>query len=239
MKNLILFFCFLSVILNSFSQNLIINPGFEEYTKCPRDKLNNHLESHGVKGWRFAGDYWNTCGQYYKEPHSGNGVAELWFFCQTPYVRNVGMLGTLTSTLVKDKYYYFEMFVCLSQSRNMGTIAIDAICIAFTENDKFRLKDTIREVQICSPKEKIISDSVNWTKISGYFKATGNEKYIVIGGFKPRKEVNYKMINPYTNKKIIKKHYKTESYNHASYYIDDLLLVPVKDSIPLDFERRE
>lgn len=57
-------------------QNLIVNPDFEEYTKCPRDKLNYHLAPHGVKGWDYNGWYWNKCGVYYKEPHSGNGVIQ-------------------------------------------------------------------------------------------------------------------------------------------------------------------
>jgi hypothetical protein len=212
---------------------LIVNPGFEEYTKCPRDKLNNHLAPHGVKGWAYNGWYWNTCGVYYKEPHSGNGVAMLDFFHQTPYVRDIGMVGTLCSALVKDQCYYFEMYVCLFNEWKKGIIAIDAICVGFIENNKIKLTDTVRDGQIYSPKGKIISDTLNWTKISGYFKAKGNEKYIIIGDFKPRKEVNYQMINPYTNKKEIKKDYKNESYNNADYYIDDLLLRPVNDSIYL------
>lgn len=212
-------------------QNLIVNPGFEEYTKCPRDKLNNHLAPHGVKGWDYNGQYWNKCGIYYKEPHSGSGVAELNLFCQTPFVRGVGMVGTLSSTLVKDQCYYFEMYVCLSNHYEYGVIAIDAFCVGFIANNKIKLSDTIREGQIYNPKGKIITDTLNWTKISGYFKANGNEKYIIIGEFKTRKEVNFQIIRPYKTKKEIKKNYKTKSFNNAVYYIDDLLLRPVSDSL--------
>ena len=224
---------FLCIIFISLSfkvncQNLIINPSFEEYTKCPKAKLNNYIYTHDLNGWSGNGFYLNKCGYYNKEPRTGNGMVELVLFSNTPYLKPTTLIGTLNGPLIREQYYYFEMYVCYS-TLSTGLWAIDAIGVGFVENSK--KIDSVFDAQISNPKGKIITDSVNWTKIAGYYRAKGNEKYIVIGNFTSRKQVNYQTIRPSQDKRGIKKEYRTKSFNNASYYFDDLLLKPVSDSL--------
>lgn len=50
--------------------------------------------------------------------------------------------------------------------------------------------------QIQNPTGNIITDTLNWTPITGTFVANGTEKYMVIGNFKSPAATNVLMINP-------------------------------------------
>jgi len=50
--------------------------------------------------------------------------------------------------------------------------------------------------QIQNPSNNIITDTLNWTLITGTFTAQGNEKFMVIGNFKSDAATNTVLINP-------------------------------------------
>jgi hypothetical protein len=70
--------------------------------------------------------------------------------------------------------------------------------------------------QVENPQGNILTDSLNWTKISGIFTAQGGENYLTIGNFKDS-----------TNTTIIDADSGNGEYNNAYYYIDKVSLIPL------------
>lgn len=50
--------------------------------------------------------------------------------------------------------------------------------------------------QVSNPKGNIITDTLNWTAISGTFTAAGNEKYLLLGNFLDDNNVATDTVNP-------------------------------------------
>lgn len=84
---------------------------------------------------------------------------------------------------------------------NSNPYAIDSFGMVFADSTL----DTIKYCnvplsylipQIENASGNIITDTLNWTAISGTFVATGQEKYLVLGNFKSDASTNSLMINP-------------------------------------------
>ena len=86
----------------------------------------------------------------------------------------------LETCLEKDSSYYVEFYVSLSEKSNYSSKMIGAY---FSENEikvnnSKRLKFT---PQI--KNESFVVDTLNWVKISGVYKAKGDEQFLIIGNF--------------------------------------------------------
>jgi gliding motility-associated-like protein len=100
--------------------------------------------------------------------------------------------------------------------------AIDAISILFTDTlpQKTDTEDMnmFYAAQMNNPVGNIISDTSNWTRITGNFFASG-ERYFTVGTFKQESEIN--------------KYYFGMPNNNLSYYFfDNFSLCPCSDTIP-------
>jgi hypothetical protein len=87
----------------------------------------------------------------------------------------------LTDSLKQDKCYYAECFV---SSSNSMQLACNNQAMLFTNNPIYA--DTFAGLQIipANPQVQnthIITDTLNWVKVSGVFMAQGGEKYLTIG----------------------------------------------------------
>lgn len=106
--------------------------------------------------------------------------------CSYPYFREY-MKNRLISNLNPGTVYCAKMYVNLVNTCQYG---IDAIQMYFGDSSI----DTIQACggtlsylipQVSNPTSNVIGDTLNWIEVSGTFTATGNEKYLVIGCFKP------------------------------------------------------
>lgn len=234
--HLILFLIIYSFFFQTslYSQtNLVINPSFEEYKKCPTAEANNGLYPHKVTGWRGS-YYYNTCGTIIILPRTGNGYSDMNLLGDSKSLLSTRLFGTLSSPLVKNTKYYFEFYVQLA-NHYAGTWAVDAIGIHFTDKE-LDYQDTIIP-NFCNEKGKCITDTANWTKISGYYTSSGGEKYFVISNFANRENVSILLVDPYKYTKSIKKYTKV-SWNNAHYFIDDVLVIPI-DSISKNYAKHK
>ncbi len=68
--------------------------------------------------------------------------------------------------------------------------------------------------QITNYENPIITDTLNWIKVSGVFKATGGEQYLTLGNFKYDNETNYRIV-------------QNSTVTKAGYYIDDVSVIPL------------
>lgn len=127
-------------------------------------------------------------------------LTELYSYYKNPRFVSPGhpyIMTQLTSALKKDHYYYVEYYV----KATCNKVYVSNIDLLFSTNEPgpyhcedeinwrtpWDCKDSLRyypaSPQIKNPVNRFITDSINWTRICGVYKAKGGEKYITIGNF--------------------------------------------------------
>jgi len=212
---------FSNLLFSVAAQNLVKNPSFEEYNECPGILLFDK----NVKDWNgliSSSYYFNPCAltpKYgvpvnwcgYQPAHSGNSYAGVlvYYWDQSPDFRGY-IEGAFESSLVKDTIYCVEYFVNMIDKADAAIQNLDAFIsdtlVDYPPNTQGYHFTLNLPAQIRSPK--ILDDSINWTRISGLYKAHGGENHITIGNFTSRENT-------------IKIQYNPAGIN-LIYYIDDV-----------------
>jgi gliding motility-associated-like protein len=224
--------CFILLGYALFAQqNLISNGGFETYSLCPTQLSNTSQQLALATGWLIptsgTPDYFNSCAitannvdipqntYGYQAAHTGNAYAG--FYAYTNPVQPLDnireyMQVQLTVPLIAGKTYYFKMYVNLANSllfrksvSNIGAYFSNT-AINKLDNAPFTV---IPQVQ----SSTFISDTLNWTEISGSFIASGGERFVTIGRFGTDNVLSTKPLPG------------DVSANSAYYYIDDISLI--------------
>jgi len=196
---IILFVIHLAVSSSGNAQNLVINPSLEKYDTCPF----NMGQINFSNNW-FSPAYPSSTSEYYNAcdltnqvgvPISGNGAVFQYartgcayggialYVSDNPNYREY-IEATLLTPLIAGKNYCIKFYV-----NKVGIVqfAIDAIG-AYLSNDSVLYSAPpptllTKIPQINNPTNNIITDTVNWVKISGSFTASGGEQFITIGNF--------------------------------------------------------
>jgi OOP family OmpA-OmpF porin len=114
----------------------------------------------------------------YQFAHSGDAYAGI-FLMQLPYLDAREYLQVeLSSSLISEVLYHFEMYVNLC---NLSSFAIEDVGIYFSDTNDFQPFSVMPQIINSSG---FISDTLNWTLISGDYIANGGETYLTIGNFK-------------------------------------------------------
>ena len=169
-------------------QNLVVNPGFEEYSICPSEtnQVNRSI------GWQVAlgsPDYYNRCAEpttglaqsvevpinYHgnQEPFAGDAYAG--YFTVGEY-----LVGQFISPLIADSCYYVEFQVSLAEFTNRDFSSCDRFGLYFSE------AVPNSNIAASTPQLTILDIPTNfdtWTVISGFYTASGGENFMTIGGF--------------------------------------------------------
>ncbi len=180
------------------AQNLIPNNGFEE-------KLDiTHVSPSGVSAaphWQKLGgssdffhrDYPSSAGvpgnnRGWQEPYEGNGYAGIF---TGPGTREY-LYVELTEELERDVLYDVQFVVSLSDIVQYATsdVGITFTWILPTEDSLDHYNYSIR-----NSKWAIITDTINWVKISGQYVGKGGERYLIIGNFTPNRELSFAVGN--------------------------------------------
>lgn len=221
-----LLFCY----LNNQSQivNYVNNGGFEVCRNCTGSqtfaypKYWNAIDSNkffGILCSATIAPYLVPLSSYtYQWPRHGNNfLITTQFFPTCSNQTCVGYPRTkLKQTLQAGNVYCFTMYVNLS---NQSTHAIDAIGVYFSDNTNDTIKYCTFPItyllpQIENPVGNIISDTLNWTKISGTYTASGTENSLIIGDFKTSSATNSLLVNS-----------ANLPSNFSAYSIDDVSLI--------------
>ena len=125
----------------------------------------------------------------------------------------------LNSVLQAGMHYYLTFYVNLADSMNYACNDIGAYfsdsALSYSPlccvTAKFYLTPQIANDPINNP----LTDALNWIKVSGSFMASGGEKYIIIGNFKPDSTSNSKYLG-----------FASSTGLGAYYYIDDVIVSP-------------
>ncbi len=213
---------------NSFAQNLVKNPSFEDLYSCPTTSL---LDNH-VKNWfgfNFA-RYFNSCSiagfgvpnnDYgFQFPLTGNGYALLFVYpwSQEPERRSY-IQNHFNDSLKKDSLYCISYYVNLCNNV-MGAIKeVDAYVSKDSLNWNNGVGKRIIGITPQIKSQQILNDSVNWILVSGLYKAKGGEQYITIGNFNTDANTTVLSFNPGNPIRV-------------DYYIDDVSVTPFNIAPP-------
>lgn len=177
------------------AQNLVINPGFEEYgTDAPFD-LNNGFKAAQVKGWYQptggSSDYYRTGKNRMLEkdfltrvtgpmnPNNGNCFAGFYGNAHN-YCEYVG--GSFAVPLEKGKKYKIGFVLALGSACSIGIPEIGVYLsknkVEHKNNEKLTLKP-----QVIFDSTGLAEISGKWKLFSAEFIAEGKENFFVIGNF--------------------------------------------------------
>ncbi len=183
-------------------QNLVPNPGFENYSDCPSSFGQASL-CIGWQSFRSSPDYWNSCSDYtsgisvpkndqgYQIPANGNAYIGLIAY-STVTENDFECIGTqLVNPLTTGTKYFVSFKVSLSSKDPVWcNSASDHLGVTFSKNvfTQSNPKPLNNTAKVYS--NNIIQDTLSWTMISGSFIADSAYKYIIIGNFYNTANIN-------------------------------------------------
>jgi hypothetical protein len=107
------------------------------------------------------------------------------------------MRNRLKTTLTPNKVYCLKYYVV---NTNNNPYAVDSYGALAANSSIDTIKNCMTPLHYLSPQVQtatgiFITDTLNWTAISGTFTAAGDEKYLVLGNFKSTASTNTIMLN--------------------------------------------
>ena len=190
----IIYILFLGLCFSTKAQiNLVPNPSFEDTIPCNATitfPVVNWTVTYGSPDY-FNSVYYSLCGTNcmnvpynfwsYQQPLDGNAYMGFDNYCLPGSCGanyREWMQAQLLSTMITNKKYCVSFFVNLTHNCDYAT---DDIGAALTVSPTVPLGYSN---QINNLSGNFITDTVNWTLITGVMTAVGGEKYITIGNFK-------------------------------------------------------
>jgi gliding motility-associated-like protein len=222
---------------HAYSQNLVPNPGFDEIVRYPYDINQIHFAIPWYNPSNGPAMLYNACSTEerfavpragisvlsYMEPRSGDGYAYLRIY-RSVVIGIVTYIATpLIKPLEKNKHYYIEYYVMPDHPTTIGSEHFsDAIGLAFTEEyhyEEIENQGALKLNPAIENRGRLIKDTLNWTRISGCYRAEGWEAHAIIGNFRTTSETLFETNRPHVN-------------GHDVYmYIEDVLIHKV-DPLP-------
>jgi hypothetical protein len=198
----------ISFVKISIAQNLVPNPSFEDTIHCQTLLLEDLAGI--IPNWRSCrqtADYFNTCHDVstvhsvpantsgYQQPATGNGYVGF-------FTNGIGqeIFGeTLNAPLEIGESYYVSFKVSLA---NQSGIASDNLGVRFS-NVVYR--DSLNAGPLPAPltntvdvsSSLIVTDTLNWTIISGVFVADSAYSEIMVGAFRTASNQTTVGFNPF------------------------------------------
>ncbi len=224
MKKLTLFFYFLFLINLSQAQNLVPNWSFEDTVACPVS-LTQIDKAIGWSSFGGTPDYFNACapnsGMFnvsvpenvwgYQFSNTGNAYAAFLSFGLSATNMREFIGVELLNNLIMGETYYVSFYISTAFGYANGqypglasnNIGAKFSTIPYSSNNPPALNNYshINEANI-------ISDTINWIKISGSFIADSAYKYLIIGNFFDDANTTYSSIGTIQNVSV--------------YYLDDI-----------------
>lgn len=218
--------------------NLVPNPSFEEYYKCPM--TSGYLDGsdstkRNVKNWftpiNATSDYYNKCTgegntNYvplniagYQQAKTGFAYTGIAIFYKPDLNYREYIATKLTQSLTNNSIYKIDYYVSLafSKSNRMRIYATSKIGCSFLNNVSY-LDTNIypMKADLETDSLRFFDDTLNWMKVSFYYEAKGNENYMIIGNFNDDAHTPTKLILPVR---------PTATSSISYYYIDDVSVV--------------
>ena len=211
------------------AQNLVPNGDFEKYSSCPNNVNQINLALFWFSPQLISiADYFNKCDltNYtgvpanfagYQFAHSGVGYAGFIPYSKSSLNLREYLEVRLLNSLIADSCYHFKMYTNLCNTTQYTT---DEVSVYFSDTLVTGIKNYLPLPY--SPQINntggFITNTLNWTLVSGNYKAIGGESYLIIGNFKNDANTKVILIN------------SSAQYNDIYFYIDDVSLTLCSDS---------
>lgn len=203
----------LLISLDGFGQNLVPNPGFEEFRNCP-DNFTIKYRNELVPGWRMptkgTADYFNSCTKNqvgvpqnfmgYCLPKDGMAYAGLILLLEPPKKptkeKLINYREYLQTELIlemeKDKEYEIRFYYSVA---SYSTYAINRIGVYISKEPIGNKRNST--VLNYKPQLAVDSVSINkendlWHEFKATYKAIGGEKLLTIGNFYNDNQTSFK-----------------------------------------------
>jgi hypothetical protein len=230
------------------AQNLVPNSNFETFSGCPGFYHQLDLAIPWINTSTGAGrsEYLNSCATSpnvsvpsntfgFQIAHTGEGYCGLYMFNYGTGVPNFReyIEAPLSQSLTAGNTYYFQMFMALANGSkfttdDFGVYLSDTLVSGI--NNFYPLPFTPQIIN----SSGVITDTVNWTKVSGNYIATGSENYLIIGNFK--NDTNTNMISINTSGNVDGAYFYIDDICIASDSLDCITMVGINDiNITEDF----
>lgn len=238
---------FFMIQVKAQEKNLVQNPGFEKFEKCPQDYTPENLTHKLVPGWtyptRATPDYFNRCSPRnvgvpknfagVSEPHGGDGyVGAILSGTEESYREYIQ--GTLAVPLIKGQQYCVRFYYKLA---SYSRFAVDQMSVYFSDVE---IKNDINVNLAYTPqitnKVGLFLDNIDeWEEFCTVYTASGYERFMVVGNFRNYDQTNYVV----TDKNVVNLRNKAYAY----YFFDDFSVSPLENCLDCpcvkhDFESR-
>lgn len=213
--------------------NMVLNPGFEEYEKCPEGYTFMDQSHRLIPHWTYPSfttpDYFNKCSTGdvkvpdnfagYSQPHSGNGYMGA-ILTGTDRDFREYIQGELKSPMKAGQVYCVSFWYKLA---NGSMFAVDQLSVYFSEQKIANGNKTYLNYksQLNNQEGLFLDNTEEWKHYCMLYTATGNESFFIIGNFKNYENTNYVVTGKDTKNK------KGKMY--AYYFFDDFEIRPLTD----------
>lgn len=202
-------FLVLSYCLNA--QNLVRNPSFEEFIKCPESEFPSPRFNGYVKDWYSKDEYSNEgpgrfeCKDCYKNflqdsfywhinsakinPQEGKAmISAAWFSISNPGKKRFYYFSLLKEPLKKGQTYRVSYFVHFNKNFNIT----DHVGLTFINDTTQIYKDgnSYLTTDFIGIRDSFLGPDSKWHKIQGCYEAKGGEKWILLGNFLQENEIH-------------------------------------------------
>jgi len=215
----------------TFSQNLVLNPSFENHTKCPVTTNNFYgfveewisLPAANVSYFHRCANNDNVGVPYnwngFQYARTGYGYASVYAKAWDWEPDKRGYItGVFSTALVKDSVYCVNYYTNLCDMANGAIKNIDAFIHDTLLNWNNGEGNYLINIDPQVNPSHILTDTANWEEIKGLYKAKGGEKYITIGNF--NSNANTTMVS------------FVEGATRIDYNIDDVSVAPAGVQAP-------
>jgi len=221
----------------SFAQNLVPNPGFEEYFECPGSYNPPGSNKNIAPGWISptlgTPDLFNRCSfgnagvphnwAGVANAHKGYGYSGIYAWINSNNYREY-LQAKLIDSLVEGKKYKVEFFFRLSVYSKYSVDRIGALLSDSMQHLSHDRVWTIEPSYTYVMDSTLSKNSAQWNRVSFEYDAKGGEQFITIGNFSSDNELKkYHLDFSQTNEPLLNK--------AAYYYIDDVSVTPMGASV--------
>ncbi len=224
------------------SQNLVLNPSFEEFIiDCNSPNFGEMQSAYtNLSNWYtlFSNTwFFNICADDparfftiplnvsgFQYPRTGNAYIGIIAYYNEGASDIRGYIrGEFNNVLESDSVYCVEYFASLTDYTSNGAIMnLDAfISDTIPRYPPWIQEGLLLELPAHIKSKQILNDSINWIKVSDLYKAHGGERYITIGNFQTRERTT--------------KISWSEEPDHSTvviYFLDDVSVAPAGVKAP-------
>ncbi len=232
MKQILLLLIFLIYSILADAQNLVPNPGFEEFNVCPPNTSVNTLgiprikeyikfwEDNDISSFGASSDFFHTCANIYNSnigPANGNGHLGGYAYSSNNYREYIQ--APLKIPLCKGRTYRVKLKLASSRGarRNVDRIGVYFSKGRFTPPNA---QAVALNPQVETPTREFITNETRWREFTMTFTNTGgDEDHLSIGNFRTNANTNFVGSNA--------------SYSQAYIYVDDVSVEDITTAITI------